>query len=85
MIAGLGGFFGRKPDDAPKALWEGMQKVRAFAMALARQAADVKDVDEMWANRVDEGYRFRMGGRSVQTPSNTSAAMPMDSPRVGWG
>jgi len=43
MIAGLGGFFGRKPDDAPKALWEGMQKVRAFAMALARQAADVKD------------------------------------------
>jgi len=36
LIAGFGGFLGRKHDGqpGPKAIWEGMQKVRAFAMAL---------------------------------------------------
>ena len=36
LIAGFGGFLGRQHDGhpGPKALWEGMQKVRAFAMAL---------------------------------------------------
>lgn len=35
---------------------------------------------------VDRGaQRFLAGGRSVQTPSYTSAAMPIDSPSVGWG
>ncbi len=35
LIAGFGGFLGRKCDGypGPKALWEGMQKVRAFAIA----------------------------------------------------
>ena len=28
---------------------------------------------------------LRTGGTSVQEPWATSAAMPMDSPRVGWG
>src|SRR4249920_294773 len=28
---------------------------------------------------------FLCGGRSVQTPSKASAAMPTDSPSVGWG
>lgn len=37
LIAGFGGFLGRKCDGhpGPKALWEGMQKVRAFAIGLA--------------------------------------------------
>ncbi|MER2581177.1 MAG: IS4 family transposase, partial [Candidatus Competibacter sp.] len=36
LIASFGGFLGRKRDGypGPKALWEGMQKVRAFAIAL---------------------------------------------------
>jgi len=36
LIAGFGGFLGRQQDahPGPKALWEGMQKVRAFAIAL---------------------------------------------------
>jgi hypothetical protein len=36
LIAGFGGFLGRKHDGhpGPKAIWEGMQKVRAFALAL---------------------------------------------------
>ena len=36
LIAGFGGFLGRKSDGypGPKAIWEGMQKVRAFAIAL---------------------------------------------------
>ena len=36
LIAGFGGFLGRKSDahPGPKAIWEGMQKVRAFAVAL---------------------------------------------------
>ncbi len=36
LIARFGGFLGRKPDGhpGPKALWEGVQKVRAFALAL---------------------------------------------------
>ena len=36
LIAGFGGFLGRQHDGQPglKAIWEGMQKVRAFAMAL---------------------------------------------------
>ena len=36
LIAGFGGFLGRKHDGhpGPKAIWEGMQKVRAFAIAL---------------------------------------------------
>ncbi|CDH45368.1 IS4 family transposase [Candidatus Contendibacter odensensis] len=36
LIAGFGGFLGRKQDGhpGPKAIWEGMQKVRAFAIAL---------------------------------------------------
>lgn len=29
------------------------------------------------------GYFLRTGGRSVQTPSQTSAAIPIDSPSVG--
>ena len=35
LIAGFGGFLGRKHDGhpGPKAIWEGMQKVRAFAIA----------------------------------------------------
>jgi hypothetical protein len=46
LIAGLGGFLGRKHDGhpGPKAIWEGMQKVRAFAIALeARQVAYTED------------------------------------------
>ena len=42
LIAGFGGFLGRKHDGhpGPKALWEGMQKVRAFVIAFeARQVA----------------------------------------------
>ena len=42
LIAGFGGFLGRKHDGhpGPKAIWEGMQKVRAFAIAFeARQVA----------------------------------------------
>ena len=37
LIAGFGGFLGRKRDGhpGPKALWEGMQKVRAFAIGIA--------------------------------------------------
>ncbi len=36
LIAEFGGFLGRKSDGhpGPKAIWEGMQKVRAFAIAL---------------------------------------------------
>lgn len=36
LIAGFGGFLGRKHDGNPgsKILWEGMRKVRASAMAL---------------------------------------------------
>jgi len=36
LIAGFGGFLGRKHDGhpGPKAIWEGMQKVSAFAIAL---------------------------------------------------
>jgi len=36
LIARFGGFLGRKHDNhpGPKAIWEGMQKVRAFAIAL---------------------------------------------------
>lgn len=36
LIAGFGGFLGRKHDGhpGPKAIWEGMHKVRAFAIAL---------------------------------------------------
>ncbi len=36
LIASFGGFLGRKHDGhpGPKAIWEGMQKVRAFAIAL---------------------------------------------------
>jgi hypothetical protein len=36
LIAGFGGFLGRKHDGhpGPKAIWEGLQKVRAFALAL---------------------------------------------------
>ena len=46
LIAGFGGFLGRKHDGhpGPKAIWEGMQKVRAFAIALeARQVAYAED------------------------------------------
>ena len=40
LIAGFGGFLGRKSDGhpGPKALWEGMQKVRAFAIGIAAKA-----------------------------------------------
>jgi hypothetical protein len=36
LIAGFGGFLGRRSDahPGPKAIWEGMQKVRAFAFAI---------------------------------------------------
>jgi hypothetical protein len=36
LIAGFGGFLDRQHDGhpGPKAIWEGMQKVRAFAIAL---------------------------------------------------
>lgn len=36
LIAGFGGFLGRKHHvyPGPKAFWEGMQEVRAFAIAL---------------------------------------------------
>lgn len=46
LIAGFGGFLGRQHDGhpGPKAIWEGMQKVRAFAMALeACKAAYTED------------------------------------------
>ena len=40
---------------------------------------------DQWAvGDLQRSYRF-CGGKSVQTPSNTSAAMPMDSPSVGCG
>ena len=36
LIAGFGGFLGRKRDGhpGPKAIWQGMQRVREFALAL---------------------------------------------------
>src|SRR5512147_660174 len=46
LIAGFGGFLGRQHDGhpGPKAIWEGMQKVRAFAIAFeARKAAYAED------------------------------------------
>ena len=46
LIAGFGGFLGRKHDGHPgsKAIWEGLQKVRAFAMAFeAIRAVYVED------------------------------------------
>ena len=46
LIASFGGFLGRQHDGhpGPKAIWEGMQKVRAFAMALeANKAAYTED------------------------------------------
>ena len=46
LIAGFGGFLGRKGDGhpGPKAIWEGMQKVRAFAIAFeACKAAYAED------------------------------------------
>ena len=41
LIAGFGGFLGRKHDGHPdpKAIWEGMQKVRAFAITLEASRA----------------------------------------------
>ena len=47
LIAGFGGFLGRKCDShpGPKALWEGMQKVRAFAIGL----------EAGWAVYADDG------------------------------
>ena len=37
LIAGFGGFLGRKRDGhpGPKAIWEGIQKVYAFAIGIA--------------------------------------------------
>lgn len=37
LIAGFGGFLGRKSDGhpGPKAIWEGMQRVQAFAVGIA--------------------------------------------------
>ena len=46
LIAGFGGFLGRKHDGhpGPKAIWEGMQKISAFAIALeAGRAAYARD------------------------------------------
>lgn len=47
LIAGFGGFLGRKSDGhpGPKALWEGMQRVYAFAigMAAAKEAFNPSD------------------------------------------
>jgi hypothetical protein len=46
LIAGFGGFLGRKGDGppGPKALWTGMQRVREFAIALeASRALAIKD------------------------------------------
>jgi hypothetical protein len=46
LIAGFGGFLGRKHDahPGPKAIWEGMQRVRAFALAFeAHKAAYTED------------------------------------------
>jgi hypothetical protein len=46
LIAGFGGFLGRKSDGypGPKALWEGMQRVSAFAMGIeAGRAAYTSD------------------------------------------
>ena len=38
------------------------------------------------AHKMDEPFHlFLTWGRSWHTPSNTSAAMPMDSPSVGYG
>ncbi len=46
LIAGFGGFLGRKHDGhpGPKAIWEGLQKVRAFAIAFeSHQLAYAED------------------------------------------
>jgi hypothetical protein len=45
LIAGFGGFLGRQHDDhpGPKAIWEGLQKVRAFAIALEASRAVYAD------------------------------------------
>ena len=46
LIAGFGGFLGRNHDGypGPKAIWEGIQKVSAFAIALeASRAAYTSD------------------------------------------
>ena len=44
IIAGFGGFLGRKGDDFPdpKAIWEGMEKVRHFALGI-EAAKDMLD------------------------------------------
>ena len=63
LIAGFGGFLGRKHDGhpGPKAIWEGMQKVRAFAIALeARQVAYAEDAIKLWVigcRRGGQGHR----------------------------
>jgi hypothetical protein len=46
LIAGFDGFLGHKHDGhpGPKAIWEGLQKVRAFAIAFeAHKLADAED------------------------------------------
>ena len=51
IIAGFGGFLGRKGDDfpGPKAIWEGMEKVRHFALGI-EAAKDMLEprAREMW-------------------------------------
>jgi hypothetical protein len=63
LIAGFGGFLGRKHDGhpGPKAIWEGMQKVRAFALALEATAVPrIPVTDEVVGNRV--GLNAPLGG-----------------------
>ena len=47
LIAGFGGFLGRNGDGhpGPKALWEGMQRVYAFAMGIAAAKEAVSPSD----------------------------------------
>lgn len=51
LIAGFGGFLGRQSDGhpAPKAIWEGMQRVQAFAMGIAAAKEAFIPLADLWA------------------------------------
>jgi hypothetical protein len=58
-------------------------RLRDEPAARKKQKGDSKRVALFHDGR--ENYFFRTGGKSVHTPSNTSAAIPIDSPSVGCG
>ena len=61
----------------PHSLWGDGREARPLELVLS--SPDYLPVDG------EHHFFFFTGGKSVQTPSNTSAAMPIDSPSVGCG